>query len=763
MLSLACAGCSALAVPPPEGPSVQDIVEYTWILQPRHSDQDALQSQVSPDGTKAFIVTRKANTRTDRNRYAFLLLDLRPDRLEAGKPAAPSVLLELDPLVDNNSAQPSVSDARWTDNRTIVFRARLVDDRFQVFKLDVETRRLSQLTHAPNTVATFAVARDATHLVYAAQHPNPPLAPGQRSLVMDNTSFWAAKWGQSDPRAQAKRMQMFVLVVGAREPARPLGEPFDLVSAFPEVNISPDGRWAMLPVYEPKRQMEWAQRYPLVQDATKRIGPSASIDPLRYFSRPQSFVPKRLVAYRLADGERRDVLDAPDDSASGAVNALWQRGGRSVVLAGTHLPAGARGDAEAARGSHLVEYWPDTGRWEVIAAVKGRVKSAYRLGSDDDAMAVVDDGRRYFRRKAGGGWEEMGSAPPPKLGWTLRFKEAPNVPTDIVAVGPGGQTVQLTTLNPQVSAAWGEMRPFAWKDAKGRQWDGGLMVPAGFDRTRKYPLVIQSYGFSPKRFYIDGSNVTDGFTSGFPGRAFLKEGILVLALPWRASTDAPKDSKGAVAASLEAVRSAVEALKAEGFVDMDRLGIMGWSATGERVLNQLTFTDVPFRAATILDGDANTLFSLAVTYAAGDNILTRKTEHGGGMPYGETLSTWVKNDPSLHTDCIKAALRIETYGPWVLNNYDIYALLRYQYKPVELVLIPEGTHGLSTPSERMISLQGNVDWYRFWLRGEERAEALLAGESDETLAEQYRRWQQMAELKRLDDAKPRCARALEPY
>ncbi|MBE0549007.1 MAG: hypothetical protein IH627_15425, partial [Rubrivivax sp.] len=99
-----------------------------------------------------------------------------------------------------------------------------------------------------------------------------------------------------------------------------------------------------------------------------------------------------------------------------------------------------------------------------------------------------------------------------------------------------------------------------------------------------------------------------------------------------------------------------------------------------------------------------------------------------------------------------------TYGPWVLNNWDIHALLRRQYKAAEMVVIPGGTHGLLTPSERMISLQGNVDWHRFWLRGGQRTQAFLWGETEATLKAQYARWQQMAELKRADDARPDCAR-----
>jgi len=154
-------------------------------------------------------------------------------------------------------------------------------------------------------------------------------------------------------------------------------------------------------------------------------------------------------------------------------------------------------------------------------------------------------------------------------------------------------------------------------------------------------------------------------------------------------------------------------LVVQGSVDRDRIGIIGWSATGAQVLNLVTFTDTPIRAASMVDGDSNTLFSMTITYSVLDGIQLKKERLNQGAPFGPTLNRWIRNDPSLHTDCIRAALRFEAYGPHVHNNWDIYALLRRQYKPVEMIVFPQGAHALSRPSERMISLQGNVDWFRF--------------------------------------------------
>jgi hypothetical protein len=173
------------------------------------------------------------------------------------------------------------------------------------------------------------------------------------------------------------------------------------------------------------------------------------------------------------------------------------------------------------------------------------------------------------------------------------------------------------------------------------------------------------------------------------------------------------------------------------------------------VLNLITFSDLPIRAATLADGDANTLYTYTVAYGIG--AWRHIEDINRGLPFGRTRDAWIRNDPSLHTDCVNTALRIESYAEPAGLNHDIYALLRRQYKPVEMVLIPGGFHSLSTPSERMISLQGNLDWYRYWLKGERREVPLLVGETSESLQAQYAAWEQMERMKSANDAKPRCA------
>lgn len=759
------------------GPTVKEVIEFTRIVEPTNLDEDALREQVSPDGQRAFITTRKADVAADKNLFEILLLDVAADHLAAGRPLAPQRLLTIEARRDSDYFDPSIQDARWVGNHTIAFRGRVQGQPIQVYALDTTTRKMTQLTFEAHGLVSFDVSDDLRRVVYVAPVPHPARSPGAQSVVVGNHSFWSVNFGQNDLRAQQRRYRYLVAEAGSHDAARPLGADFAESSGrYPRVSISPDGRWAVLPRYEPDRQLAWGRLYPVVGQNNARFAPALAQDPLSYYSRPYSYVTRRQVAYRLSDGLERVVVDAPDDSRQGTTSQsrrdrLWRADGSSVVIAGTFLPPGSVEDGARKTSSHIIEYWPDSGRWKAIAALENLLIAAHPLAGTRDGFVAVDGGkRRRFERTADGDWRELnGDVRPQDAGtsgssaqaaWTLTFDEASNSPPDVVATGPAGRHLKLTNLNPQYSpASWGTMRPYAWKDAAGRSWDGGLMVPSNFDPTVRHALVIQTYDFSPARFYLDGPNsYYGGSTSGFAGRAFLRENILVLALPWSASSGPSNGEHEAIGAFIDGVRAAIDTLVREGSVDRERIGIIGWSATGERVLNLVTFSDAPIRAASIHDGDANTLFSMTVTYAVKDGIQSRKEATNQGSPFGESLARWVRNDPSLHTDCVNAALRIESYGPLVQNNWDLYALLRRQYKPAEMVVIPGGAHSLSQPGERMISLQGNVDWYRFWLQGEERSEVVLAGETDATLKDQYARWRQMAQLKRADDAKSRCER-----
>jgi len=69
----------------------------------------------------------------------------------------------------------------------------------------------------------------------------------------------------------------------------------------------------------------------------------------------------------------------------------------------------------------------------------------------------------------------------------------------------------------------------------------------------------------------------------------------------------------------------------------------------------------------------------------------------------------------------------------------LYGALRLQNKPVDLLYFRNGEHHLVKPTERLVSLEMNADWYDFWLRDHE--------DPDPAKSDQYQRWRDLRRLK----------------
>jgi hypothetical protein len=76
-------------------------------------------------------------------------------------------------------------------------------------------------------------------------------------------------------------------------------------------------------------------------------------------------------------------------------------------------------------------------------------------------------------------------------------------------------------------------------------------------------------------------------------------------------------------------------------------------------------------------------------------------------------------------------------------------MMKRMGKPVDMVVFLDGVHVLQKPSNRMISQDGTVDWFDFWLNGHEDA--------DPAKAEQYARWRELKKMQEQNDAKAKAA------
>lgn len=272
-----------------------------------------------------------------------------------------------------------------------------------------------------------------------------------------------------------------------------------------------------------------------------------------------------------------------------------------------------------------------------------------------------------------------------------------------------GRTRQLWDPNPQFAhMQFGEAAHYVWKDKTGRDWDGILVTPVHYVPGKKYPLVLQMYSF------VENGFVTDGlYPTAFAARHLASAGFVVLQIRKKPSQFLDTDAQD----HLEGYRSAIESLDEAGLIDRTRVGVVGFSWTCWYVANALVKQPDLFAAATIAEGLDNSYMQYLLTAEHQSSIQEQMRKIRGTEPFGPGLKRWVEDAPGFNLDKVRTPVRIEASGLLsALQEWELYASLYSQHKPVDLIYFPHGTHIHQKPLERLESQQGNVDWLRFWLQ-----------------------------------------------
>jgi hypothetical protein len=109
------------------------------------------------------------------------------------------------------------------------------------------------------------------------------------------------------------------------------------------------------------------------------------------------------------------------------------------------------------------------------------------------------------------------------------------------------------------------------------------------------------------------------------------------------------------------------------------------------------------------------------------------------------MKEWEARSPGFNLSRVRTPLRIVApHRSSVLSEWEWFAGLSLLGKPVEMIAIEDGVHVLQRPRDRMISQEGNVDWFDFWLNGHE--------DPDPTKSEQYARWRNLRKLQEANEA-----------
>lgn len=261
----------------------------------------------------------------------------------------------------------------------------------------------------------------------------------------------------------------------------------------------------------------------------------------------------------------------------------------------------------------------------------------------------------------------------------------------------------------------------------GEQWYGYLVKPLGYTPGVRYPLIVTTYRSGD--YFLRGASGDQN-----PIQVYAAKGFAVFCIDvGRSRNIRPGHFEETIlewsspTASLE---SAIDLLSYRGMIDPVRVGIAGFSH-GEEIAGYAVLHADLFRAAI---GAA--LYDPCFYFIAGTEWWNGFRTMGiGGWPEGKSKSNWGEIDMPAHADRIRTAILENASDTEFLIYLPLYRSLVDLGKPVELYIYPQELHVRNQPKHRLEIYERNLDWFLFWLKGEESA--------DPAKGEQYCRWERL--------------------
>jgi len=732
-------------------PTVADAIEMTILSGDEATPQGQTPidprdvSVFSPDGSKFIVVTKKGNLERNTNDSSLLLWDTQQVLQHKGG-LVPRKLLTL----SSSSNESAIANVRWRpDGGALIFLAQPEGAKRQVYSLDLGSGTLIKKTNSATNVLDFGLSADGKTLAYVVEQPEALLLDENVRrhglIVAPGDSIADIVRGRWEPDAASgfgnQRSLLYVSdAAGTRRIATT-----DYVPAWgPTPLLSPDGRFIVIYTFVAQPPESWREyEDPEIHDA------AAANAPNRLY---------RFALIDVATGHSHPLLDSP--FIVNFPSVAWASDSRSVVLAGVYLPLHSAPPAdlrERRRRTYVVDVTipgcqilpiaaEDPAVDTTVASMNGNwLRRSAWLGENrfyvttarwtDYAKTVMTS---VYARE-GANWRVVSHhlvGPRNKVIVKVDFRSPPKL---YMEEANSGRTTFLLDLNPQFDAVkFCDVKEITWRGRDGEPLRGGLYYPCDYVPGRRYPLVIQTHGWYPVEFGIAGPTHT-----AFAAQPLAAAGFFVLQAD---ESFEDFDTLKEVDREVSRFETAVEFLDSQALIDRSRVGLIGFSRTGDFVAWAIVHSKTSFAAATIEDGYSLGLPQFFMSNSSVGAVAARNRNIFGGPPFADSLNAWVTRSPTLNLDKVRTPLRVVAIGPSsLIGQIELYTGLNALHEPVEMVYLPEGTHDLQKPWERMVSLQGNLDWYRFWLQDYE--------DSDPDKIEQYHRWRHLRELRDANRAK----------
>jgi dipeptidyl aminopeptidase/acylaminoacyl peptidase len=276
---------------------------------------------------------------------------------------------------------------------------------------------------------------------------------------------------------------------------------------------------------------------------------------------------------------------------------------------------------------------------------------------------------------------------------------------------------QVSSMKPvRVSAAnvdvprtgLGETRVIQWKSKDGKEIEGLLTLPVDYDKSKKYPLILNIHG-GPSGAFNESFIGASGL---YPIASFAAHGWAVLRANPRGSTNYGLPFRAANlndwgGGDYQDLMSGVDHVIEMGVADPNKLAVMGWSYGGYMTNWVVTQTN-RFKCAAAGAGLSN-MISMWGT----NDIPSTLDDYFSGT-WIEQPEAYIRMSPLAHVGNAvtpelilhgQADIRVPTS-----QGYEMYGALKRKGVETKMVVYPRTPHGPQEPKFVLDIMQRHIEW-----------------------------------------------------
>jgi dipeptidyl aminopeptidase/acylaminoacyl peptidase len=562
--------------------------------------------------------------------------------------------------------EKSANSAEFSaDGQAVLFASERTGKR-NIFRIAVDGGEAESLTDWKGTLGAFHVSPNGKRIAFTAT-PDRPEIENAKKMKLDFRVV------DEDPANQALYVIPVEEDVEGRRPVKKLASGPFTVGAF---NWSPDSRSIAFET-RPSPDADLALKADLsevdVESGTVHVianteateaGPHYSPDG-RYLAYVRTVAkpvpPARIVLRTRADGRERELPATPDEQPN-----LEGWSGDSNRLYFTEW-----------KGTRVVLYaMPVDGPPQPVFVPKGTMGSL-RLNARGTFAGVA-----------------LQSSSEPVEAYALDL-QAP-------------QPVRVSAANVNLpKPPLGETSVVHWKNG-GEDLEGLLTLPVGYEKGKKYPLILNIHGGPSGAF----GETFIGASGLYPIASFAAHGYAVLRVNPRGSVGYGNKFRAENindwgGGDYRDLMSGVDHVIAMGVADPNRLAVMGWSYGGY-MTNWVITQTTRFKAAATGAGLSN-MISMWGT----NDIPTLIDDYFSGPPMEQTDRYW-KQSPLYYVKNVTTPTLIlhGEIDPRVPTGqgYEMYNALKRRGVETSMVVYPRTQHGPQEPKFILDIMQRHLDW-----------------------------------------------------